>query len=202
MNRENETPVGRLTDSERRLLKTWSSMPAPDEERLADLTVPLPERRINVRNHSRHRLRTAGQHFVTGLLLFVAGYFLGQSGQASPGDGAPYVADSSASSVAPAQVEPVMPTQAITSPGKHPSSVASAEAQPAPDPVRATDVARAASSQQPQSPDCKAPQVYQGKDGRFRIDTVLCETGSRATWVINPSLELASGPSDEPEIKQ
>ncbi len=50
--------------------------------------------------------------------------------------------------------------------------------------------------------DCPAPQVYQGSDGHFRINTTLCNSGSRATWVINPKLELASAPGSQSEEKQ
>lgn len=200
-----------LTPEEKQLLQAWLAAPAPGEEALTGLAAPRP--RVVAQPSRRRWGRMIAQHCATGALLFVVGYAAGHwresaadgtTGQtvvanADQGAGAAggiHSADDDAAGGSPVSRAAMPPDKTVDSgsragvPTLPPvESVASGKPAPAP--------------HKPAATDCKPPEVYQGKDGHFRIDTVLCQSGSRATWVINPRLEIATATqSSSTEKKQ
>lgn len=163
-----------FTPEEKDRLRAWTASPAPGEDKLGNRITgwrpPL------ARSPRQRRWRGIAQHFATGALLFLGGYVLGQRKEVTPNQ--------------PQTQAVVSPVQTSASAGNN--AVASVDST-----LEAKFAAASEPSVRASASDCKPSQMYEGKDGNIRIETVLCQSGSRATWVINPRLEIASAKHSE-----
>ena len=177
----------KLSSHEQELISTWAQSAAPGEDKLSQLKVARPASPMS--KVPRRRFRMV-QQIAAGALLFILGYFMGHSGQ-------------SVSAPVREVSLPIPVAQAPKAPEPEPSASGSGTSS-APAVVAKVDASINGGAPVTPAPECKSPQVYKGKDGQFRIDTVLCQSGSRATWVINPGLELANASNSTPieEIHQ
>ncbi len=210
MKKSKSNPPQDPTSTERDLLKQWLASPAPGEDRLHHLSAPLPGQHANSTKSplppqtrpsrkSRRPLFTYAQNIAIAIVLFSAGYFTGQS---KPTDSQDHQqAETAHINHKPnASAIPASPTPLPPSPPTEPENNRSASpSDNTPDLSRT--IASSTKNQTGPSPadDCKSPQLYRGRDGHFRVDTVLCQSGSRATWVINPGLEIANAGKFENE---
>lgn len=176
-----DNDLTQLTPEEKTTLDNWLASPVPGEDRLHALTIPTPPSRTIKPKHSfawYYRI-------AAGMALFFAGYIAGNA------DWKPQQIALVVSSPGSSQKDNLIIDDSTLPPSTN--QIVTAPDSPS---------VNAPQSNQSSTEDCASPQIYQGDDGRIRINTVLCKTGSHATWIVNSKLELAKLPDNDNNVEE
>ena len=186
-----------LSSEEKDALRRWSADAAPGEERVTKLVVPMAGRAVIAdgekvtrgsaiadgsasRPYPGRGAMRAGLQALAAVLIFAFGFYVGNAREPK-GSASVVVADADGAGQDTAGRvgdrgrlgEPSLPRGAAESRETVESRVSA-------------DAAVAEAEE-----ECAVPQLYKDNEGHLRMDTVLCGSGNRATWVINPTLEIA-----------